>query len=654
MPKSIDLEALERRVDYFISLVKATCLRGFYPEAYELYKRYVEEGHGTQRTLIHLLGDHQRALDTISMFFRGREPRLSHPLHRADLLNRKGYYYREYGEHHTALEFFGRAIWEVEKWEALNKDRAVPPSLRRLVIECKEIICRNMADACYYLGDLSEALTKNKEALRHGYIQGRMYSGSKYHVHSLVFEGFVHFKRGNIPEASRAFKKAITEQRRVTRMGFLDGFRGFNYAKFLLHINHIDEARDLVRQNLETPVMAQPHMRSLWHCISGNIETAAGQKEAAEKHFKNALKETFMFRVLGLGQLEVLYQYGKWLASQEGRHREALEKLEEAEGLATAGAGGHYRMYLPDIIGGIASVYANWYGMYATPNQRGQPAGETSLEAIRKQGIDKALEALRLGASIGDKRSVQDLKRVFRRLNYVPQETTQVHEYASLRAYKLVVVADYGERAQGGEDVNGVLEPLAHGTAWFVDETTIVTAAHVVMTKDRQRWLSEDADYRGRYYPATIRYLLSAGGKPVALEPLYKDSNAKPADIAFLKAKAFEQAGPPCILELVESKPELEKKCRVLGYPEGSDASEGIALTGRIAHFHGENVADKRIQLTLDDRQDVPWNGMSGSPVLVDGKVVGIFLSGSKLTPRMTFAIPANEIRRILRKSRNK
>lgn len=149
---------------------------------------------------------------------------------------------------------------------------------------------------------------------------------------------------------------------------------------------------------------------------------------------------------------------------------------------------------------------------------------------------------------------------------------------------------------------------VGQGTA-FQCETYVVTAFHVVGTREEGFWRHE--------LQQGVRYLLElASGRYVELEPVIADSGA---DVALLKASATVFASP---LQLARPSEIEGLTWRTVGFPLIND--DEYALDGTVTHVGESWWTPRALQLLVNQGTSVQWDGISGSPVIINGHVVGV------------------------------
>lgn len=149
----------------------------------------------------------------------------------------------------------------------------------------------------------------------------------------------------------------------------------------------------------------------------------------------------------------------------------------------------------------------------------------------------------------------------------------------------------------------------ARGTAWFVDAYTVVTAFHVVGEERSGEWLNAKL-------PA-LHYWLYAGDEAIPLEPLGAD---EVADIALLKP-----AHTPVGVQILPLADATVSMSGATWYSEGFPAFHAgvFGLSGTVTS--SDNPAPAcALQLTVAQGTDVDWGGMSGAPIRIDHRVVGL------------------------------
>lgn len=138
----------------------------------------------------------------------------------------------------------------------------------------------------------------------------------------------------------------------------------------------------------------------------------------------------------------------------------------------------------------------------------------------------------------------------------------------------------------------------AHGTAWLVRDTVVVTAFHVVGHEDTGEWRHEvdrDVEY----------VLVVAPGDERTLEPLVFDESS---DVALLTIAAASDLSP---LALATEPPAPDDPWRSTGFAREFPGSEPTSVGGVIRMVRGESV-----QLLVGEGTDVSWAGLSGAPIV--------------------------------------
>jgi tetratricopeptide (TPR) repeat protein len=152
-------------------------------------------------------------------------------------------------------------------------------------------------------------------------------------------------------------------------------------------------------------------------------------------------------------------------------------------------------------------------------------------------------------------------------------------------------------------------KPIEQGTAWFLKQNLVVTAFHVVGNREAQNWTHDRPNYE------QAEYCLLVDNCSFVLEPLCFDVAA---DVALLKCEPTHNATPLPLATVIP----LNAQWSAPGYP-GFLQGKGFTLTGRITAL-GDNLRNNSIQLLVDQRTEMTWAGVSGSPVQTVDGVVGV------------------------------
>lgn len=166
-------------------------------------------------------------------------------------------------------------------------------------------------------------------------------------------------------------------------------------------------------------------------------------------------------------------------------------------------------------------------------------------------------------------------------------------------------------REVGGRTIN-------RGTAWAIDRDLIATAFHVVSDEAKERWLHELAD---------VSYWLICDDAitEIELESVNCDSSA---DVAVLRVlPPLNDAKRPSLqsLHVCEWGAAVGSYWSAPSYPALAGAAS-VTLTGTIKGVRLEGGSDV-FELLVSEGGDVSWVGASGSPVISDGRVIGLILT---------------------------
>lgn len=156
-------------------------------------------------------------------------------------------------------------------------------------------------------------------------------------------------------------------------------------------------------------------------------------------------------------------------------------------------------------------------------------------------------------------------------------------------------------------------EPLSQGTAWFIRTDVVVTAFHVVGSREIPGWFHDQ--------PGIVAgYFLIAAGQRIQLDPLGFDNDA---DVAVLR---LSQATMPVdVLSLDTRLPPTYERWNGTAFPSFHRAMP-FSLTGHVANVH-PNASRETLQLTVEQGSRADWRGVSGCPVCIDDSVVGMITS---------------------------
>lgn len=172
-----------------------------------------------------------------------------------------------------------------------------------------------------------------------------------------------------------------------------------------------------------------------------------------------------------------------------------------------------------------------------------------------------------------------------------------------MKSYRLEVYAD----THTGVTV------LEQGTAWPISGETIVTAFHVVADATKKQWRGDEV---------AVGYRLFEDDQPVKLEPIACD---RIADVALLRREPAADEAPP-----ERWRPFLVGEWGAGKGVTWEAAGFAIVAEGKTLTLHGsvKQVASdgdaEDIELFVAEGGTITWSGASGSPICVDGAVVGV------------------------------
>jgi formylglycine-generating enzyme required for sulfatase activity len=185
---------------------------------------------------------------------------------------------------------------------------------------------------------------------------------------------------------------------------------------------------------------------------------------------------------------------------------------------------------------------------------------------------------------------------------------------------------------------------VSQGTAWFLPSGRLVTAFHVVGSLDAPGWLHE-AGPGHRYeleLPATAAKRLSLGRRKtsLALTPLFFDADA---DLAVLDPEAEIPAELGLPMALLDARADSSWSGR--GFPAFRQP-KAFSLSGRVTSLDLDASPREALQVLVDQGTQVDWSGVSGSPVLVDGRVAAVITQMTDNT-NSGFASPLDRLRHL-------
>lgn len=172
---------------------------------------------------------------------------------------------------------------------------------------------------------------------------------------------------------------------------------------------------------------------------------------------------------------------------------------------------------------------------------------------------------------------------------------------------------------------------VEQGTAWPASPRHVFTAFHVVGHCDTRRWAHELDPER--------TYQLHDGR---TLRPL---GFCTTGDVALLE---IQGAGAPAWLAIATGAVAADARWTAHGFP-GFANGRAFTLRGTIAAVDPQE-SSRSLQLTVDQGTEVAWNGISGSPVTVDDRVIALITNVTPATAT-AWAAPASTLLRVAREA---
>lgn len=155
--------------------------------------------------------------------------------------------------------------------------------------------------------------------------------------------------------------------------------------------------------------------------------------------------------------------------------------------------------------------------------------------------------------------------------------------------------------------------PYREGTGWLVTNRLIVTAFHVVGDLSTAKWFHD--------FDTSFTYSLDPGNTSLCpLAPRFKDPDK---DLAILEiAGAFT---PDFLLPVAKHEfVRTGASWHTRGFPSNRTfQGKSFSLTGTVSQYD-PGRPNRHLQLHIREGTHISWKGMSGSPIVVDGEVVGV------------------------------
>jgi formylglycine-generating enzyme required for sulfatase activity len=179
-------------------------------------------------------------------------------------------------------------------------------------------------------------------------------------------------------------------------------------------------------------------------------------------------------------------------------------------------------------------------------------------------------------------------------------------------------------------EVNRGGKTESQGTAWFVTRSKVITAWHVIEAMHVLPGVSFDLE-------------LAKGSISLEYERGTEDGAN---DIAVLNVRSGDlcRVDESMVLRLADHRPHQNDKWSACGFP-GRRAGKEQTADGEVSN---PCAGDGRLQLYLREGTEVKWDGMSGSAVIIDNRVVGIFAQQSGFTDRTAYAVPCSAIEKMV------
>lgn len=182
-----------------------------------------------------------------------------------------------------------------------------------------------LAWACVQLGQLSEAVSEGKEAVR----LANRFGSSHDRVNSLACCAHAMATQGRVPEAFQYFEEAERTLRQTDQAAELIGLGGVWWAQLLIRLGRLAQAERVLRQNRDASRSANRHgdvARCEW--LLGVVETVKGELDEADRLLSNS--ESIMRRGQMLAELPAVLIARSDLILSKGCHGDAERLADDA------------------------------------------------------------------------------------------------------------------------------------------------------------------------------------------------------------------------------------------------------------------------------------------------------------------------------------
>jgi tetratricopeptide (TPR) repeat protein len=375
-----------------IEAVHHLCGAGEYDRAYYIWWEYI-----CQRTawvLERQLGASETELEILSEFFPNsdfsQKPLLSKPRDRNIVIRDVGHQMKNLGHLCEATPFYLRAV------EQCLKDRDWYNA-------CEGY--KELASLYLCLGELENAAKYASGGLSFiDFVRSKNRASARLKLVLKARLGWIYYLLGKSSKAGRLFQEAEHIQRQITRstrdkQKYLYGSSGMYHAIFLLRLNKIELAKDILQDNLEICERNSWKGEASWcHCVLGDLFARKGNHEIAQLHYDTALdiaRNIYQKSAL----IGALLSRGLWEARYKRDAGAAFNDLQEA--LRHAERGG-YRLYEVDTRIGLAWLHyiTNNVNNAQTEAEQSQRMSEEMKYYLGKVDVDEVIKAIQSHSNI--------------------------------------------------------------------------------------------------------------------------------------------------------------------------------------------------------------------------------------------------------------
>jgi len=326
------------RLEEIAPLVEAVhhgCASGAYNESWRLCVERILVGE--RYVILYELGAYDLGLQLMREFFPNRdmtrEPQVTEPKDKGDILATIGYCFMTLGHLKEAAAYYGRGIplaVSVSDWNRAS------------------IIHLNLAQLLWYLGKLPASTEAASRALDFA----RKSSAPRFNErNALTYLAWSWYLRGDLKRAGRLFAKAQSLERKLDpTKQYLYSLRGVQHSEYLRKTGRVLEARRVASANL-TLCQRKSWLDDLSRSLRILADVEPATSPAAKLHYHEAVRiaRNISFREV---LIEALLARGSW-AARQGQVDGATNDLREALDYAVSGG---FRTLEADVLISLARI----------------------------------------------------------------------------------------------------------------------------------------------------------------------------------------------------------------------------------------------------------------------------------------------------------